>query len=141
MGKKAFDWEGVNRAIKGANGISVTPYFNKNDEPPSKKQVDYIEQLLKDLLSNGVDVSWWDQITCGDWKRSKSEAWFLTRKLVWLRYSNGIPSGAETIYVNLCKHKETGKKIKYKTHHKFAAPKGYEFIGQLSREIKIPEAV
>lgn len=139
MSKAALDWDGFNRAIKGANGISVTPYFNYKDALPSKKQLDYIEQLMKDLTSHGVDATWWGDVVFENWKISKRDAWLLTRKLVWLRYSHEIPSGTETMFVNLCRHKETGKKIKYKTRHKFAAPKGYEFIGQISREINISE--
>ena len=141
MPKQFFEWHKVNNRVKGYNGFSMAPRYTKQDGLPSKKQLDYIERLISDLKKHGADPTWMEQIVAGDYKRSAGAAYDLTSNLVWMRYQMGIDSGTDVTYVNLCKDKETGKKIKYRTKHRFAAPKGYEFIGQLSREVKILEAI
>lgn len=141
MGGKFRDWDKFHRSIKSAEGLAATPFYNKKDELPTKKQIDYIEFLLKDLSDHGIDASWCEQIAFKDWRTSSKEAWYLTRKLVWVRYSHGIRSDADVTYVNLCKNRETGEKIRYRTGKRFAAPKGYDFIGQISKEVKFPDAM
>ena len=133
------DWDKFHRSIKGYNGKSSSPTFKKIETLPSKKQLDYIELLINALESNGVEVSWMEQITSGAYKQSAEVCYKLTAQLVFLRRKHGIPSGTHVTYTNLCKEKSTGKKIKYKTHRRFAVPVGYELIGELSKEVVILE--
>lgn len=124
------NWEKRRRMLDGFHGVN--PYRSRKYNPPTKDQIIYINDLVKTLESNGVEVKW--LLEDGHYARHKLDAVCLIKNLKSLMADSGLYRASKTEYINLCRHKETGKKIKYRTSKFGSAPKGYEFLGQLSKE-------
>lgn len=128
----AINWEKHRRKLDGMSGIN--PYHNQlgNTQPPTEAQIIYINDLISELESMGIEAKW--VLEDRPYLRFRREAVLTIRQLRKLKIDKGLYKPSRTEYVNLCRHKETGKKIKYRTSKFCSAPKGYEFIGQLSKE-------
>lgn len=132
-----INWERWNKTMDGVFGYGARPYYDRRGSLPTKAQMNYIEDLVKELEDAGVRASF--LIEDGYYKKHSGMAVSVIRALIRLRSQAGMSKGARSIYVNLCKEKATGKKIKYKTSKRFAAPTGYEFLGEISRSYVYPE--
>lgn len=135
-GCTALNWGKYRQTMRGVNGYSGCPKHIPHIQWTSPKQLAIIDELLVKLADRGVDVQRIKDdysSTRRNYKRDAATAVSMIRRLTDLGLQNGIPIGFEMFYLNLCKEKKTGKKIKYKTSKRWAAPVGYEFIGELQK--------
>ena len=135
MASGEINWEKRNRMLDGLNGAN--PYRQRRPMPTTKKQYDYIMDMVKELEEHGVPAMW--VVEQSDFEKCSANAINVTRALRALKQKHGLFEETVTEYVNLCKHKETGKKIKYRTTKFCGHPAGYEFLGMLYKETKIVE--
>lgn len=126
----AINWEKRKRVLDGIHGQN--PCHRDRKLPPTEAQIKYILQLVAELESHGIEARW--ILEDRKYTRHRCEAFTVIRTLRNMKMDAGLFKPSRTEYVNLCKHKETGKKIKYRTSKFGGAPIGYEFIGQLSKE-------
>jgi len=129
-GSGDINWTKRNRMLDGVYGQN--PYRGKTPKPTTQKQMKYIFDLIDELENHGVPAKW--ILDDGDYAKCSANAITTIRVLRQLKRDNGLYAESKTYYINLCKHKETGKKIKYRTTKFCGAPKDYEFLGMLSRE-------
>lgn len=136
---RAINWEHHKRVMKNVNGVN--PYSKECGimKNTSESQYNYIRDLIAFLGKHGIDANWVVQSTKG-YKHRPTTAQMI-RTLNQIMKDNGLIGDIRIEYLNLCKHRETGKKIKYRTTKFGSAPVGYEFIGQLSKEIMLVETV
>ena len=130
-GSGEINWTKRNRMLDGVYGQN--PYKGKTPRPTTEKQMKYILDLVEELESNGVAAKW--VLADGDFAKCSSNAIATIRSLRKLKADSGLFRDSRTEYVNLCRNKEDGKKIKYRTTKWCGTPVGYEFLGMLSREI------
>lgn len=131
---RKIDWTKRNKMLDGLNGYN--PYRKENTQPPTEEQLKYIDGLVAKLKAHGVDADFAVHPRSIKYRRCAMETIHTLRQLM---SDNGLYENMRTEYINLCRHKETGKKIKYRTTKWCAAPVGYEFLGMLSKEIKYLE--
>lgn len=135
-GCTSLNWEKYHRSTRGASGYSIRPKHIPHIQWTSPKQLAIIDELLAKLEDKGVDVQMVKDdysSTRRNYKRDAATAVSMIRCLTDIGLRNGISIGFEMFYLNLCKEKKTGKKIKYKTSKRYTAPTGYEFIGELQK--------
>ena len=135
-GCTSLNWEKYHRSARGASGYSIRPKHIPHIQWTSPKQLAIIDELIANLKHQGAEVQGIiDDFssTRRNYKRDAYTAAQMIRALTDLGLQNGISIGFEMFYLNLCKDKKTGKKIKYKTSKRWAAPVGYEFIGELQK--------
>lgn len=125
------------KAEKDSGNITVyAPYDSV--AVPSSAMLANIERKLQILERAGVDTTVFRENKT--YKRRYSEAKQMLRGLMTLIKENGLRDvQCKTEYVNLCRHKKTKEKIKYRTSHRLGCPKGYQYIGTLSEEIIFEE--
>jgi hypothetical protein len=127
-------WEQFSRKLDGYYGSQIRPSHGRRYNPPTDKQVQMIYDTVQKLEDNGVRARWIiEQDPQQLWKLDREIRNKLARQLISMLHQNDIRPDYLWEYVNLCREKSTGKKIKYRTKKRFAAPVGYEFIGQLER--------
>ena len=126
---RPIDRAKYSQMVKGWKGIS--PNRRENTQLPSNEQLKYIDSLVELLERNGIDAS--SMVNSGT-KKYRSYATSTIRALRQVMADNNLFAETRTEYINLCRHKETGKKIKYRTTKWCSAPVGYEFLGMLSKE-------
>ena len=124
------DWNRFNAEKKGRAGENMNP---KNPIGlPTKKQIDTIHLLTTELKAEGLDAFFVESYT--SLKQNRVWAAQLIRRLeaekAKFETEHGLRPGVWK-YVNLCKHRETGKTIHYVTKRKFSAPAGYICLGQV----------
>lgn len=130
-----YSHQSLNR-IKGCcDGVSYNPFYTKRVTLPNQVQLSWIEDALKEFEELGVDVSWMQPIKSDAYKKTYADAGLAIRSLNALQVKLGIRPKVRWVYTNLCKDKETGKRIKYRTRKRYAAPVGYEYIGELGWDL------
>jgi len=135
-GCTSINWDKHRRVVSGKAGYGIRPKHVPRIQWTSPKQLAIIDELLAKLEDKGVDVQMVKDdysSTRRNYKRDAATAVSMIRRLTDIGLRNGISIGFEMFYLNLCKEKETGKKIKYKTSKRYTAPTGYEFIGELQK--------
>ena len=129
---KAISWEHHKHKMKSANGVN--PYRSEYflSKCTSESQYSYVMGLIDLLAKNGIDAKWVLRPRKPSLRPTYGE---IIETLRTIMRDNNLFGDTRTEYLNLCKHRETGKKIKYRTTKFASAPVGYEFIGQLSKEV------
>lgn len=101
---------------------------------PSSAMLGHIEMLMLLLEMEGVDVSEYREEK--RYKTRYSETKQMIHALHKVAKENGVDwEGRKIQFVNLCRDKNTKKKIKYKTSYRLGHPAGYEYLGTLSQTI------
>ena len=120
---KGFNYDRRSNISKGWNGFSATPYYHSAIPRATEKQMACVKALASQLESAGVDTS-----------SALKEIPFTVNginsalsKLRELMHENGIKE-FEPRFANVCRNKETGEKIRYRTSKRYCAPVGYEFL-------------
>ena len=133
---KKVNYEKYNRTMAGVRGINPYKMENCLSRNTSSSQIGYAYDLVDFLEKHGVAAKWVIEAQRHNYRPNTHE---MISTLRTLMRDNGLFGETKTEYVNLCKHRETGKKIKYRTTKYCAAPVGYEFIGQISKEVILIE--
>lgn len=130
-----YNHEKLNNKIKGLRGDTCYPQAVPERKPPEQWQLDWIEEHIKLLLEHGVDARKVVQpIRTGYYKLQAAAAVTAINSICTLCRRFGIEDIVWN-YIILCKNKETGKRVKYRTTKARTCPKGYEYIGELYREL------
>ena len=135
-GKSSLNYQKYNHTIKSYKGFSSTPRFNSAILEASPKQLSYARALVKQLKEYGIDCPY--EI---DDKALSTSALALTNIIMdihLIRAEHGITEKPRVEFINMCKEKSTGKRIKYRTTHRYCAPVGYEFMYEITYEHIIP---
>ena len=135
-GRSAINYQHYRKTLKGADGFSSNPKFNTAVLDATPKQIDYLKALLKQLEIAGADVS---TLVNGELPTSMLSVHALIQKANLLKRDLGIKENVKVMFLNMCKERSTGKKIKYRTSHRYCAPVGYEFLYEISYDHIIPE--
>lgn len=136
MGKR-INYDSHRQRIKGYYGMSGTPLYNTSVSGASPKQINYVQSIVRQLEQLGVEVS---STIKDDPPTTVVGINKALRELRELMAVNGIKD-LTPVFVNICRSKDTGKKIRYKTTKRYHAPVGYEFIYELCTEFKCTRAV
>lgn len=118
-------------------GLKMSSYHNPykvRADRPTDGQLREISRLIQAIERNNLPI---DGLLYDDsYKRNFSAAVSMIRTLRDFLYTNcpQIPL-RKKVYINRCRHKQTGKMINYRTTTWMGAPKGYECLGMLRSEI------
>lgn len=118
--------------VKGYNGVSNTPLYHSALSKASDRQIAYVKAVINQLESVGVDTS---SVFKGELPYTVNGINAALHSLHGLMKLNGIKKIVPS-FVNICRSKETGKKIQYTTSKRYHAPIGYEFLYELRTEFK-----
>lgn len=131
MSSGEINWTKRNRKLDGVYGLN--PFKGRQPKITTQKQWNYIMDMINELEEHGVPAKW--VLEDGDIRYS-ANAITVTRTLRLMKREHGLFEDTVTEYVNLCKHKVTGEKIKYRTTKFCGHPADYEFLGMLYKETK-----
>ena len=134
-GKSALNYQKYHNTIKGYNGFNNSPRFNAAILDASPKQISYVKALLKQLKLEGIDPPF--DLSEG-LPTSMVAVTNLIKEVNILRRAHGVTTKPRVEFINMCKEKSTGKRIKYRTTHRYCAPVGYEFMYEITYEHIIP---
>lgn len=123
----------IREDIRGRTGYSLRPSYDRanNLKFTSDAQRQTIEAITDELKRAGVDVRFVEDNP--KWKVRSEDAYKIMKRLVHLKLQHLDRAGFRRQYINLCRDRETGKKIRYRTYTRYAVPSGYEFIGEIDR--------
>jgi len=130
MSSGEINWAKRNRMLDGVYGMN--PCKSRTPKPTTEKQMKYILDLVDELEKHGVAAKW--ILDDGDFAKCSSNAITTIRVLRKMKQDSGLYAESKTYYINLCKHRKTGEKIRYRTTKFCGHPKDYEFLGMLSKE-------
>ena len=135
-GSGRIDWGKWNRTMDGYYGQSVRPVYDKRvcRLPPTEKQIKFVEDIVKQLEDAGIEARWMIEQN-RSWRLERGEINMMIKRLKAYRMEK-LPNWGRgsVLYTNLVKNLRTGEKVQYKTVNRYARPKGFEFLGELSRE-------
>ena len=138
-GRCAMNYQKYKRTMMSIDGYSSSPKFNTAVMDASPKQIDYLKSLIKYAELLGLDTSGLLNGKVIKHPISSLTVQNLVNDIHGLLREQGITSKPKAVFSNMCKSKDTGKKIKYKTTKRYCAPVGYEFLYEISCEHVIPE--
>lgn len=126
-------WDHYKKTMKGLYGKEIRPTFSKSGmlSKVTNEQIAWIRNMIEYLESKDIPAAHILAETNGEYKTNPYAAIRVIQNLRKMFRDNGLDYNWHYEFVNLCVNKETGKKIKYRTRHRYCAPVGYEFIGEL----------
>ena len=138
-GRSSINYQKYKRTIKSVEGYSSSPKFNTAVLDASPKQISYLQSLIDYTELLGLDTS--GLLNGKEIKQPTSTLTVntLVNDIHKLLREHGIMNRPKVVFTNMCKAKDTGKRIKYKTTHRYCAPVGYEFLYEISYEHVIPK--
>lgn len=130
---RKIDWNHYRRTMKGIYGKEVAPMYSTSGQFDyvTQQQLKWIHNMVEYLESKDVPAAHILKESNGEYKTNPYAAIKVANTLKKMFRDNGLDYNWHYEYVNLCVNKETGKKIKYRTRHRYCAPVGYEFLGEL----------